>query len=165
VRTHYVQGSPVGELILVHTDDVLSALYLPEHARRPDAAGFGELTATGFGEIAEQLTEYFAGRRTVFTVPLAPVGSEFQQRVWALLRQIPYGQTRSYSQLADELGDRRVIRAVGSANARNPISVVVPCHRVVGADGSLTGYAGGLARKQYLLALENPARVSQPSLF
>ena len=155
----------MGELILVHTDDVLSALYLLEHARRPDAADFGERTATGFGEIAEQLTEYFAGRRTVFTVPLAPVGSEFQQRVWALLRQIPYGQTRSYSQLADELGDRRVIRAVGSANARNPISVVIPCHRVIGANGALTGYAGGVARKDYLLTLENPSRASQPGLF
>jgi len=101
----------------------------------------------------------------VFTMALAPIGSAFQQRVWTLLRQISYGQTRSYSQLAAQLGEARMIRAVGSANARNPISVVIPCHRVIGANGALTGYAGGVARKDYLLTLENPSRGGQPGLF
>ncbi|MGZ6834089.1 MAG: methylated-DNA--[protein]-cysteine S-methyltransferase, partial [Mycobacteriaceae bacterium] len=103
--------------------------------------------------------------RTQFALPLAPLGSEFQQQVWQLLQRIPYGDTRTYGQLADELGNRLVVRAVGSANARNPIGIVVPCHRVIGADGSLTGYAGGLQRKEFLLALENPSRVTQPCLF
>ncbi|MEO9220883.1 MAG: methylated-DNA--[protein]-cysteine S-methyltransferase [Mycobacteriaceae bacterium] len=165
MRTHTVLESPVGELTLVHTDGVLSGLYLPEHARRPALSSFGERTGNGFTEIGEQLAEYFAGQRTVFTVSLAPVGTDFQQRVWALLRAIPYGQTRTYAQLADELGNRRVIRAVGSANARNPISVVVPCHRVIGTTGALTGYAGGLARKEFLLTLEDPVRADQPPLF
>ncbi len=165
MRTHTIVDSPIGALTVVHTDGVLSALYLPEHTRRPEAATFGERTDAGFAEVTEQLVEYFAGQRTVFTVALAPIGSAFQQRVWALLGQIPYGQTRSYSQLAAQLGEARVIRAVGSANARNPISVVIPCHRVIGAHGALTGYAGGVARKDYLLTLENPSRAAQPGLF
>ena len=165
MRTHTVLDSPIGELTLVHTDGALSGLYLPDHARRPAVTGFGERTRTGFTEITEQLAEYFVGQRTAFTIALAPVGTDFQLRVWALLRQIPYGQTRSYGQLADALGDRRVVRAVGSANARNPISVVVPCHRVIATNGALTGYAGGLARKEILLTLENPERAGQPPLF
>ena len=165
MRTYTVLESPIGELTLVNTDGVLSGLYLPEHARRPPLSSFGEWTGNGFTEIAEQLAEYFAGQRTVFAVSLAPVGTDFQRRVWALLCEIPYGQTRTYGQLADELGHRRVTRAVGSANARNPISVVVPCHRVIGTTGSLTGYAGGLARKEFLLTLEDPTRAGQPLLF
>lgn len=165
MRTHSIIDSPVGELTLVNTGGVLSALYMEVHARRPDQAGFGERTRTGFGQATEQLAEYFGGQRTQFALPLAPLGSEFQQQVWQLLQHIPYGETRTYGQLADELGNRRVIRAVGSANARNPIGIVVPCHRVIGADGSLTGYAGGLQRKEFLLALENPSRVTQPCLF
>lgn len=164
-RTHAIVDSPLGELTLVNTDGVLSALYMAEHARRPDAVSFGERTRSGFEDVTVQLSEYFAGQRTEFTLPVAPVGSEFQRQVWQRLRQIPYGQTRSYTQLADELGNRLVIRAVGAANGRNPISIIIPCHRVIGADGSLTGYAGGLARKQYLLAMENPARSAQEALF
>jgi len=165
MRTHTVVDSPIGALTVVHTDGVLSALYLPEHARRPEASTFGDCTVDGFAEVTEQLAEYFAGQRTVFTMAVAPIGSAFQQRVWTLLRQISYGQTRSYSQLAAQLGEARMIRAVGSANARNPISVVIPCHRVIGANGALTGYAGGVARKDYLLTLENPSRAGQPGLF
>lgn len=112
-----------------------------------------------------QLEEYFAAERSEFSLDLAPEGTPFQHRVWALLQKIPYGRTLSYGQLADELGDRLAIRAIGTANARNPIGIVVPCHRVIGADGSLTGYAGGLARKQFLLELENPARGHEAALF
>jgi methylated-DNA-[protein]-cysteine S-methyltransferase len=112
-----------------------------------------------------QLSEYFAGERTVFTLPLAPHGDAFQLKVWELLRTIPYGQTRSYGQLARELGDPHLAQAVGYANGRNPISIVVPCHRVVGADGSLVGYAGGLERKRFLLELEEPPEAKAAKLF
>ena len=104
----------------------------------------------------EQLAEYFAGERRVFELPLAPRGTDFQRRVWLRLREIPYGRTRSYGQVAAELGlERGASRAVGLANGANPLSIVVPCHRVVGSDGSLTGFGGGLARKRHLLDLES----------
>lgn len=168
MNTHTTLDSPIGELTLVNADGVLSGLYMAEHQRRPDAATFGPATAVGFEQVSAELVEYFAGRRTEFTVRTAPVGTVFQQRVWALLRQIPSGQTRTYGQLAgelDESGGWNIARAVGSANARNPISIIVPCHRVVGANGALTGYAGGLERKKFLLALENPALVATGTLF
>lgn len=165
MRTHTRIDSPIGMLTLVNTDGVLGAVYMAEHARMPDAGTFGEESSAGFEEAIAQLAEYFAGERRTFTLPLAPAGSDFQHRVWKLLAEIPYGETRSYGQLAEQLGDRLVIRAVGAANGRNPLSIIVPCHRVVGADGSLTGYAGGLQRKKYLLGLENPSRVETPALF
>lgn len=165
MRNYCIIDSPIGELTLVNTDGVLAGVYMDGHAHEPDRTTFGERTAAGFEQATDELGEYFAGQRTEFTLPLAPVGSDFQRKVWQLLTKIPYGQTRSYGQLADELGDRAVVRAVGAANGRNPISVVVPCHRVIGADGSLTGYAGGLDRKQFLLALENPSRVVEQQLF
>lgn len=115
-----------------------------------DAAAPGD----GCGEVVRQVEEFFAGRRTAFDLPLAPEGTEFQQRVWAALREIPYGETVGYGELADRIGRPGAARAVGRANATNPIAVVVPCHRVVGADGRLTGYAGGVDRKARLLALE-----------
>jgi methylated-DNA-[protein]-cysteine S-methyltransferase len=102
----------------------------------------------------EQLAEYFAGRRREFELPLDLVGTEFQRRAWLALAEIPYGETRTYAEQAQRLGLRRGARAVGSANARNPLPIVVPCHRLVGANGSLTGYAGGLGRKERLLRLE-----------
>lgn len=101
-----------------------------------------------------QLDEYFAGTRTEFDLDLAPSGTPFQMKVWARLRRIPYGETISYAQLARDVGDAKATRAVGAANGRNPISIVVPCHRVIGADGSLTGFGGGVGRKRRLLALE-----------
>ena len=116
-------------------------------------------------ETEEQLNEYFAGARREFDLPLAPRGEPFQRRVWDLLGTIPYGETRSYGDLARELGDVGYAQAVGAANGRNPIAVVVPCHRVIGADGSLTGYAGGLERKRSLLALEEPAAADAGRLF
>ncbi len=114
-------------------------------------------------EAARQLREYFAGERTTFELALAPAGTEFQRAVWAALVEIPYGGTTTYGALAQALGRPNASRAVGAANGRNPIAVVVPCHRVIGADGSLTGYAGGLDRKRTLLELEKRAR--QTALF
>lgn len=165
MRNHCIIDSPIGELTLVNSDGVLAGLYMDGHTHPPDRTTLGERTAAGFDQATGELAEYFAGQRSEFTVPLAPAGSAFQCEVWHLLTKIPYGQTRSYGQLADELGDRSLVRAVGAANGRNPISIVVPCHRVIGSDGSLTGYAGGLARKEFLLALENPARMVEQPLF
>ena len=156
MKQHFLLDSPLGTLTLVSTDGVLSGLYMDGHQRGPGAGTLGRRARSGFEPAVEQLAEYFAGQRTRFTLPIALAGTDFQRRVWDLLTAIPYGQTRTYAQLADALGNRAAIRAVGAANARNPISVVVPCHRVVGSAGSLTGYAGGLARKQFLLDLERP---------
>lgn len=152
--TYTIIDSPLGELTLVAHDDVLAGLYFPAHSHQPNPKTFGIHVGTGFEAVIEQLGEYFQGERRHFDLPLAPRGDAFQQRVWSLLRRIPYGETRSYGQLAAELGDPGLARAVGSANGRNPLSVIVPCHRVVGADGRLVGYAGGLERKQFLLDLE-----------
>lgn len=159
-RRHAVLDSPVGPLTVVAAADGLIGVYFEGHLRLPDAAGFGPRAESAddptLTAAADQLAGYFAGTRTAFDLPLAPVGNPFQRRVWDLLRQIPYGQTRSYGQLARRLGDVGLARAVGSANGANPLSIVVPCHRVVGTDGTLTGYAGGVARKRLLLDLEQP---------
>lgn len=164
---HMVFDSPLGLLTAVENDAGLAAVYMAEHKRRPAwetlgarVAGSPTLEAT-----AEQLGEYFSGQRRDFSLPLAPAGSEFQHRVWGALREIPFGELRTYGELAEMLGDRSMAQAVGSANGRNPISIIVPCHRVVGSDGALTGYAGGLHRKEFLLELENPARVHTEALF
>lgn len=154
MKEHFLMDSPLGTLTLVNTDGVLSGLYMDAHQRGPRVETLGPRARSGFETAVEQLGEYFAGQRIRFTLPIAPAGTEFQRRVWDLLTAIPYGETRTYAQLAGAIGNRAAIRAVGAANARNPISVVVPCHRVVGSAGSLTGYAGGLARKQFLLDLE-----------
>lgn len=157
--THTTTPSPIGPLTLVADDGVLCGVYMAEHRRGPDPAGLGERDTTGLQDAERQLAEYFAGRRRAFDLPLAPRGTAFQQRVWQALTRIPYGETRTYAGLAAELGDPLLVRAVGAANALNPLSVVVPCHRVVGADGSLTGFAGGLARKRFLLDLESDGRL------
>lgn len=159
--THTIIESPIGELTLVARDGVLAGVYFPSHKHLPDPQTFGPRVTIGFEAVVAQLGEYFRGERVEFDLPLAPRGDAFQQRVWSLLRRIPYGETRSYGQLASELGDASLARAVGSANGRNPLSVIVPCHRVVGADGRLVGYAGGLERKQFLLDLEAPASGGQ----
>lgn len=165
LTVHAVVATPVGELTLVGDGQALSGLYFPDHARRPGAETFGPRDDLSFPDARQQLAEYFAGERTAFDLPLAPRGNEFQRTVWGLLTTIPYGRTRSYGQLAAELGDPGLARAVGAANGRNPISIVVPCHRVVGHDGALTGYAGGLARKAFLLRLEQPVDARVPTLF
>jgi methylated-DNA-[protein]-cysteine S-methyltransferase len=152
--THTVVGSPLGELTLVADDGRLTGLYFPHHWYRPDPAGFGPRDDAGFGEVSRQLGEYFAGDREQFDLPLDPRGADFQRRVWDLISGIPYGQTTSYGELARQLGGGVTAKDVGQAVGRNPLSVIVPCHRVVGKDGQLTGYAGGLTRKRFLLDLE-----------
>jgi len=165
MQTHTVVGSPIGDLTLINTDGVLSGLWMGRRSRAWSGAELGARVTEGFERIVEELGEYFASERTAFTVRTAARGNAFQHRVWALLREIPFGETRSYGELARELGDPGLARAVGSANARNPIGIVVPCHRVIGSDGSLTGYAGGLERKRYLLQLEASVSERATTLF
>lgn len=153
-RTHTVVDSPCGPLTLVADDGVLAGLYMTQQRHRPGEETFGVPDHSAFGAVTEQLSAYFAGDLTTFDLPLALHGTPFQQRVWAALRDIPYGQTRSYGELADAVGSPGASRAVGLANGRNPVGVIVPCHRVVGSTGSLTGYGGGLDRKRYLLDFE-----------
>ena len=154
-RAHTVIDSPIGDLTLVTTEGALSGLYLAEHRHRPDPATFGPHTDRGFEQIREELDEYFTGGRTEFTMPLTLAGTEFQRSVWAALRAIDYGTTCTYTELATAIGRPTAIRAVAAANGRNPVSIVVPCHRVIGSDGTLTGYAGGLDRKRFLLDRES----------
>jgi methylated-DNA-[protein]-cysteine S-methyltransferase len=151
---HFLMESPLVTLTLVNTNGVLSGLYMPDHLRGPKADSLGSRVMSGFGVVRSQLSEYFERRRAHFDVPIALHGTTFQQSVWNLLQTIPYGETRSYGGLADTLGNRLAIRAVGLANGRNPISIIIPCHRVVGSNGTLMGYAGGLERKRRLLELE-----------
>lgn len=152
---HTIIDSPLGDLTLVADDTgALSGLYFDKHRGRPDPQTFGPYSPSAFDEVRTQLSEYFAGDRTEFTLPLAGGGDSFDRTVWDLLVKIPYGETRSYGDLARELGDVALAQAVGAANGRNPLCVIVPCHRVVGADGRLVGYAGGLSRKRHLLDLE-----------
>ncbi|MGH2777562.1 MAG: methylated-DNA--[protein]-cysteine S-methyltransferase [Actinomycetota bacterium] len=165
MRAHTITESPIGDLTLVNTDGVLSGLYMNRRARSPRTSAFGQRVSAGFEVAIEELGEYFSGDRKEFTVPTAARGDDFQHRVWRLLRQIPYGETRAYGDLARDLGEPTLAREVGVANARNPIAIVVPCHRVIGSDGSLTGYAGGLERKRFLLDLETPANARAARLF
>jgi methylated-DNA-[protein]-cysteine S-methyltransferase len=156
-RQHVVVGSPIGPLTLVAAGGRLVALYMDDQRHRPGAGELGEpgLASDGpFAAAAAQLSAYFAGQLTEFDLPLAPSGTQFQQRVWAALQQIPYGRTWSYGELARQIGSPAASRAVGLANGKNPIALVIPCHRVIGSDGSLTGYGGGLDRKRFLLDLE-----------
>ncbi|WP_078843794.1 methylated-DNA--[protein]-cysteine S-methyltransferase [Streptomyces albus] len=155
--THTVVDSPVGPLTLVATDGVLSGLYMTGQRHRPAEETFGSPTGPGgapFGDVVRFLDAYFAGERPDFDLPLHMAGTPFQRKVWAALRDIPYGETLSYGELATALGRPTASRAVGMANGRNPIGIIVPCHRVIGAGGGLTGYGGGLDRKRQLLALE-----------
>lgn len=155
-RTHTVIDSPVGRLTLVAANGALAGLYMVDQRHRPVEETFG--TPSGevglFAEVAAQLKDYFAGQLQVFELPLTFAGTPFQQRVWTVLRGIPYGDTVSYGQLAETLGQPTAARAVGLANGKNPIGIIVPCHRVVGSTGDLTGYGGGLDRKRYLLDFE-----------
>ena len=145
--THTVATTPLGDLTLVADDGVLTGDLLSHHWHRPGPSGFGERDDRGFGPVREQLAEYIAGQRTCLmaTAPPRADGDEFQHRVWDVIAAIPYGETVSYGEIARRLGDGVLAKDVGSATGRNPLSVVVPCHRVVGKDGALTGYAGGLS--------------------
>ncbi|WP_329620387.1 methylated-DNA--[protein]-cysteine S-methyltransferase [Streptomyces sp. NBC_01255] len=152
---HTVVDSPYEPLTLVAVDGVLSRIHMTGQRHRPPEETFGESDPRPFGETVRQLDAYFAGDLTEFDLPLHLVGTPFQLRVWAELCRIPYGETRTYGELAEALGNPTASRAVGLANGKNPVGIVVPCHRVVGASGSLTGYGGGLDRKQRLLAFES----------
>lgn len=148
----------IGWLRLVAEGEAITQVQL--HGQNAPQNGRTELLGHALlSEAKRQLEEYFAGVRTVFTLPLKPAGTEFQQRVWGQLQAIPYGETCTYGQIAERIGNPRASRAVGSANHNNPIAILIPCHRVVGANGSLIGYAGGLDKKAYLLQLEQ--RVSR----
>jgi methylated-DNA-[protein]-cysteine S-methyltransferase len=162
--THTVTESPLGPLTLVAHDGVLAGVHFDARTRWPARPAPGTRDDAAFGDAIRQLDEYFRGERTRFELHLAPRGNAFEQSVWALLQRIPRGETRSYGQLAAELGDAALARDVGVANARNPIAVIVPCHRVLGADGRLVGYAGGLERKRFLLDLEQLGVVMAYSL-
>jgi len=157
--TYTYLPSPLGELLVMR--DTLSGrpagltgLYLPTGRHATAIRGEWQRDDTAFDDVRGQLDEYFAGERRGFDVPLDPIGSGFQRRVWAALLAIPYGETRSYGETATTIGLPTAARAVGLANGRNPISIIVPCHRVVGANGSLTGYGGGLDAKRWLLSHE-----------
>lgn len=159
-NNHTIIPSPVGQLTLVASEQGLAAVLWEnedpkrvgiEKGQRCD--DFPLLVAT-----AQQLGEYFAGTRKVFALPLDFHGTEFQQQVWHALLTIPYGQTRSYLQIAQQIGNEKSVRAVGAANGKNPLSIIAPCHRVIGSSGKLTGFAGGLEAKAFLLQLESPAQ-------
>jgi methylated-DNA-[protein]-cysteine S-methyltransferase len=150
--------SPIGLLTLAGEGECLTNLVMKDTAHPPSDRGRWREDAAAFPGIVAQLAQYFAGERTGFDVVLRPAGTSFQQRVWDALSEIPYGETRSYGAIARRIGQPGAARAVGLANARNPIAVIVPCHRVIGANGSLTGYAGGLQAKKALLDLEARTR-------
>jgi methylated-DNA-[protein]-cysteine S-methyltransferase len=149
--------SPIGELTLVSDGEALTGLYMTEQRHRPELPTAPAGDDPVLAETRRQLAEYFSGARREFDLPLRPAGTQFQQTVWAALREIPYGETAGYGELAARIGRPGAARAVGLANGRNPIAIVVPCHRVIGSGGSLTGYGGGLERKRYLLSLEGAA--------
>ena len=155
--------SPIGEILLTSDGTALTGLFMESHRGgweqpAPEWRRSGE----PFTVVGEQLAAYFAGELTTFDVPLNAHGTPFQQRVWSALLTIPYGETVSYLEIARRIGDAKAVRAVGTANGRNPISIIVPCHRVIGASGALTGYGGGIERKRALLMLEARHR---PGLF
>jgi methylated-DNA-[protein]-cysteine S-methyltransferase len=146
--------SPIGELLLLGDRRALHGLYMQAGRKPVTIAESWRRSTPPFATVTRQLSEYFEGRRATFDMPLLMEGTGFEQRVWRALRDIPYGETVSYGEIARRIGQPSAARAVGLANGRNPISVIVPCHRVVGANGTLTGYGGGLERKRVLLELE-----------
>jgi methylated-DNA-[protein]-cysteine S-methyltransferase len=154
---HYLDA-PIGTLLLAGSGDALTLLGFPSGsmARRHEPGW--QQDAGPFRQVCEQLQEYFAGERQAFELPLAPAGTTFQQQVWSSLQAIPFGETWSYGQLAARIGKPKAARAVGAANGLNPIPVIIPCHRVIGANGKLTGFGGGLDTKRYLLDLESGVR-------
>lgn len=147
-------ASPLGPLLLVGTEDALTAIWLPSGRDRLEPDPDWREAAAPFAEPRRQLDAYFAGTLRRFDLRLAPAGTPFQLRVWRALCDIPYGETTSYGELARRLGQPAAMRAVGAANGQNPLSIVVPCHRVIGSDGRLVGYGGGLPAKALLLDLE-----------
>jgi methylated-DNA-[protein]-cysteine S-methyltransferase len=162
---HYrYHDSPVGPLFLAADDSGLQLLLMELDSRPWRIEETWQLAGRELDAVCSQLDEYFVGKRRQFELRLAPKGTAFQQAVWQALQAIPYGRTCSYSELANVIGRSQAVRAVGTANGANPISIIVPCHRVIGRDGSLTGYAGGLPRKQQLLELEGVLQPAQAQL-
>jgi methylated-DNA-[protein]-cysteine S-methyltransferase len=159
---HTVLATGLGELTVVKAGTALTGLYFRRHWPRPDRTAFGPRVGDGFEDVARQLREYFAGDRTVFELPVEVTGSDFDRRVWELIAAVPYGQTTTYGELARSLAAGTDPRDVGAAVGRNPVSIVIPCHRVIGSTGRLTGYAGGLDRKRTLLEIE---RATGPGLW
>lgn len=157
---HTVLTTALGELTVIRQDGAVTGLYYPRHWPRPDRAQFGPRSDEGFEEVARQLGEYLRGDRGEFDLPLRISGSEFDRQVWELVAGVPYGQTTTYGELARSLGAGTQARDVGAAVGRNPLCIIIPCHRVVGATGNLTGYAGGLNRKRTLLEIERAGAVS-----
>lgn len=160
-------ASPIGELVVTSADDAITGLYISHPPNGVDTTSWRR-DAAPLRPAVQQLRAYFAGELREFDVPLAPAGTPFQLEVWEHLRAIPYAETRSYGFIATAIGRPKASRAVGMANGRNPVSIIVPCHRVIGANGLLTGYGGGLDRKQLLIDLERNASgaglASQPTL-
>lgn len=154
--------SPLGSLLLVGDGTGLHGLYMAEHDRCPGIESGWIHDDDALADVRGQLQEYFDGRRTTFDADVVLTGTPFQVTVWQALRDIPYGETISYGELARRIGRPSASRAVGAANGRNPVSIVVPCHRVIGGDGSLTGYGWGTARKAWLLEHENLVRTALP---
>ena len=158
-----VNTEQIADVTLVAEGDELVGIYFPQHWTKPDRATFGPQVDVAadpvLAEAALQLREYLAGERTAFDLPIRLQGGPFQQRVWAMLQEVPFGETTTYGELAERLGDKNLARMVGQAVGHNPLSIVVGCHRVLGKDGKLTGYAGGLERKEFLLSLESPTTV------
>jgi methylated-DNA-[protein]-cysteine S-methyltransferase len=166
---HVAVDSPIGPLTLVRDDTGLTGVYYPGHWTRPDRNSFGPQVDSsddhGFDEAVAQLTEYFAGERRDFDLPLNPRGSDQALQVWQLIAEIPYGQTTSYGELARRLDGDLDPRDIGGFVGQNPLSILIPCHRVVGSTGKLTGYAGGLDRKRYLLELEKAVPAAPQGLW
>lgn len=152
-------STPIGFIEVNGDEDGLASVVFLDS----DDCAVSESISRELKDAVEQLREYFDGKREEFSLKLSPKGTDFQKRVWKRLQEIPFGKTTSYQQMANQLGDPKVIRAAASANGKNPISIIIPCHRVIGSDGSLTGYAGGLHRKKWLLEHETPSL--QQSLF
>lgn len=146
--------SPLGQLTIQANEQGILGVWLPVYTTQPEELGEKDESFPILVEAKVQLGEYFASERTEFSLPLAPQGTDFQQKVWHALCNIPYGESWSYQELAESIGKPTASRAVGTANGRNPISIIVPCHRVIGKNGQLTGYAGGLEAKKTLLKLE-----------
>ncbi|MBU3064726.1 methylated-DNA--[protein]-cysteine S-methyltransferase [Nocardia sp. NEAU-G5] len=159
----------LGPVTIVATDAAVTGVYFRDHIRRPAQELFGPSVSfvddTVLGEAVGQLLEYLLGQRRTFELPLNPAGNDFQQRVWEQVSAVPFGATTTYGLIAQQVGDRSAAHVVGQAVGANPLCIFIPCHRVIGANGSLTGYAGGLKRKRALLELEEPAAVSAGRLF
>jgi len=165
---HALVETQLGRITIVACENTVTGLYFPHHWYKPAVESFAaqvELSSDPLLSLAAvEVNDYLAGSRTSFTVPTKTFGDPFQERVWAVLKDIPFGATRTYGELAEQIGDKSLAQEVGKAVGLNPLCVIVPCHRVVGKNGTLAGYAGGITRKQFLLDLEKSATVQASKL-